>query len=146
MFFRACLAMFKVLQWNARLWKTPTLNNSSVIPGKFNIYKSCIKSSIKITSQRRHGITLKTCIISTNKENGVYDCCVCQTDLHSEDCVACDVCLNWYHLKMYWTTFCAEKNLLVLPKLLKIALNIINLNIYVYFFFFKLYSITVTNV
>jgi hypothetical protein len=29
--------------------------------------------------------------------------------------------------KMYWTTFCAEKNLLVLPKLLKITLNIINL-------------------
>jgi hypothetical protein len=27
--------------------------------------------------------------------------------------------------KMYWTTFCAEKNLLVLPKLLKITLNII---------------------
>jgi hypothetical protein len=33
---------------------------------------------------------------------------------------ACDVCLNWYYL--------------VLPKLLKITLNIINLNIYVYFF------------
>ena len=45
------------------------------------------------------GITLKTCIISTKKENAVYDCCVCQTDLHSKDCVACDVCLNWYHLK-----------------------------------------------
>ena len=29
--------------------------------------------------------------------------------------------------QMYWTTFCAEKNLLVLPKLLKITLNIINL-------------------
>ena len=29
--------------------------------------------------------------------------------------------------KMYWTTFCAEENLLVLPKLLKITLNIINL-------------------
>jgi hypothetical protein len=36
--------------------------------------------------------------------------------------------------KMYWTTFCAEKKLLVLTKLLKITLNIINLNIYVYFF------------
>ena len=39
-----------------------------------------------------------------------------------------------------------SKNLLVLPKLLKITLNIINLNIYVYFVFFKLYSITVINV
>jgi hypothetical protein len=29
--------------------------------------------------------------------------------------------------KMYWTTFCAEKNLLVLLKLLKITINIINL-------------------
>ena len=40
--------MFKVLQWNARLWKTPTLKNRSVIPVKFNIYRSCIKSSIEV--------------------------------------------------------------------------------------------------
>ena len=62
-------------------------------------------------------------IISTEKENAVYDCCVCQTDLHSEDCVACDVS-QLIPSKMYWTTFCAEKNLLVLPKLLEITLNI----------------------
>jgi hypothetical protein len=47
--------------------------------------------------------------------------------------------------KMYWTTFCAEKNLLVLPKLLKITLNIINvLNIvftYCLTWNFKLYTI-----
>ena len=29
--------------------------------------------------------------------------------------------------KMYWITFCTEKNLLVLPKLLKMTINIINL-------------------
>ena len=64
-----------------------------------------------------------------------FDCCVCQTDLYSEDCVACDICLNWYvPSKMYLTTLCIEKNLLVLPKLLKITLSIFNLNIYVFFF------------
>ena len=51
----------------------------------------------------------------------------CQTDLHSEDCVACDVCLNWYHLRCIGLRFAPKKNLLVLPKLPKITLNIINL-------------------
>ena len=48
-------------------------------------------------------------IISTEKENAVYDCCVCQTDLHSEDCVACDVCLNWYHLRCIGLRFAPKK-------------------------------------
>ena len=48
-------------------------------------------------------------IISTKKENAVYDCCVCQTDLHSEDCVACDVCLNWYHLRCIGLRFAPKK-------------------------------------
>ena len=48
-------------------------------------------------------------IISTKKENAVYDCCVCQTDLHSEDCVACDVCLNWYHLRCIGPRFARKK-------------------------------------
>ena len=39
--------MFKVLQWNARQWKTPTLK-IAVIPGKFNIYRSYIKSTIEV--------------------------------------------------------------------------------------------------
>ena len=39
--------MFKVLQWNAMLWKIPTLK-IAVIPQKFPIYRSCIKSSISI--------------------------------------------------------------------------------------------------
>ena len=85
-------------------------------------------------------------IISTKKENSVYEFCVCQTDLYSEDCVACDVCLNWYHLRCIGLRFAPKKNLLVLSKFLKITLNIINLNIYVYFVFFKLDSITVIKV
>jgi hypothetical protein len=48
-------------------------------------------------------------IISTKKENAVYDCCVCQTDLHSEDCIACDVCLNWYHLRCIGLRFAPKK-------------------------------------
>ena len=40
--------MFKILQWNAMLRKTPTLKNSSVIPKKFSIYRSCINSSIEV--------------------------------------------------------------------------------------------------
>jgi hypothetical protein len=35
--------------------------------------------------------------------------CVCQTYLHSEDCVACDVCLNWYHLRCIGLRFAPEK-------------------------------------
>ena len=38
--------MFKVLQWNTRLWKTPTLKIAASSPVKLNIYRSCIKSSI----------------------------------------------------------------------------------------------------
>ena len=38
-----------------------------------------------------------------------FDCCVCQTDLHTEDCVACDVCLNWYHLRCIGLRFAPKK-------------------------------------
>ena len=65
-------------------------------------------------------------IISPKKENAVYDCCVCHTDLHSEDCVACDVCLNWYYVRCIGLRL-RRKNLLVLPKFLQITLNMINL-------------------
>ena len=40
--------MFKILQWFARLRKTPTLKIARSSPQKFSIYRSCIKSSIEV--------------------------------------------------------------------------------------------------
>ena len=72
------------------------------------VVRSVLEQSIKVLDENVNYINLTLIkkyfskeawnhlkdIISPKKENVVYDYCVCQTDLHSEDCVACDVCLN----------------------------------------------------
>ena len=90
-----------------------------------SLMKTLIWLALKSTFQRWHGITLKTSLV-LKKKRGLWLLRVPNWSAFWRLC--CVRCLSQLvPSKMYWTTFCAEKNLLVLPKSLNITLNIINL-------------------
>ena len=41
---------------------------------------------------------LKALIIEKN-DNLIWDCKICETDLHAKESIFCDYCLVWFHLK-----------------------------------------------
>ena len=41
---------------------------------------------------------LKVLIIEKN-DNLIWDCKICETDLHAKESIFCDYCLVWFHLK-----------------------------------------------
>ena len=87
---------------NGHLASENLLNQNSLLLLR-HIPNKATDENVKIERVRKYFTkqgwkALKTLLIEKN-DNLIWDCKICETDLHAKESIFCDYCLVWFHLR-----------------------------------------------
>ena len=68
-----------------------------------NVPAACTDENVNILAIRQYftidGWSCVKAVLDAHKENDYWLCNTCKEELHSENSIACDSCLQWFHLR-----------------------------------------------
>jgi hypothetical protein len=73
-------------------------NSTATHTKQSNRWKREYRTTVRKYFTKQGWKALKALIIEKNY-NLIWDCKICETDLHAKESIFCDYCLVWFHLK-----------------------------------------------